>query len=63
MTIDQCRAHIGDKVLWLPRGGPADSAEEGVITSVTDRQVYVGFTGALFSHAIDPACLTLLAAR
>jgi len=28
MTIDEARGRIGDGVLWLPRGGSADYAED-----------------------------------
>jgi hypothetical protein len=63
MTIDEARAHIGDGVIWRPSGGGTDSTEEGAITSVSDRWVYVRFTAALTGVPIDPAYLTLLAHR
>jgi hypothetical protein len=62
LTIDQARASIGRSVLWRPPGGAAASTEEGVITSVTDRRVFVRFT-SLVSYAISPADLTLLAGK
>jgi hypothetical protein len=62
MTIDEARANIGRDVLWRPPGGGAASTEEGVITSVTDRRVFVRFTSQV-SYAISPADLTLLAGK
>jgi len=63
MTLDEARASIGRDVLWLPPDGTADSAEEGTITSVNDRWVFVRFgdgpSGA--SIAADPADLALIA--
>jgi hypothetical protein len=60
MTIDEARGRIGDGVLWLPRGGSADYAEEGTITSVSDRWAFVDY-GRGVSQATDPADLELLA--
>jgi hypothetical protein len=62
MTIDEARGNIKRAVLWRPPGGGTDSTEEGVITSVTDRRVYVRFNSET-SHAVDPGRLTLLAGK
>ena len=61
MTIDEARAHIGDGVIYRPFGDGTDRAEEGTITSVNDRWVFVRFGGgpAGASIATDPADLTL----
>ena len=61
MTIDEARAHIGDGVAYLRRGGCIDSAEEGTIASVNDRWVFVRYGTSRTSIATDPADLTLLA--
>lgn len=63
MTIDQCRAHIGGDVIYLPRGGSAESAEKGIIVSVSDCWAFVRYGSRIASAATDPADLTLLAAR
>ena len=59
MTIDEARAHIGGGVI---HHGDTDRAEDGVITFVTDRSVFVRYKGGMASYAADPADLTLLAA-
>ena len=61
MTIDEARAHIGDGVIYRPRGGSTDSTEEGTITSVSDRFAFVRYGRSRTSAATDPADLTLLA--
>ena len=60
MTIDQCRAHIGDGVVYDPGHG---EREDGVITSVSATHAFVRYSGDQHSKATDPADLTLLAAR
>ena len=60
MTIDQCRAHIGDTVNYHPPGAPVGSTEEGKIISVTDRWVYVRYGTRRAAEATDPADLELL---
>jgi hypothetical protein len=62
MTIDEARAHIGDGAIYRPRGGGTDSTEEGTITSVSDRFVFVRYGSSRTSAATDPADLTLLVA-
>lgn len=62
MTLDEARAHIGDGVIYRPRGGGIDSTEEGTITSVSDRFAFVCFGRSQTSAATDPDDLTLLAA-
>jgi hypothetical protein len=58
MTLDEAREHIGHGVLYQPSGGFA--AEQGVITSVNNRWVFVRY-GIDGSRATDPALLSLLA--
>jgi hypothetical protein len=60
MTIDEARAHVGDGVIYRPPGGGYDSAEEGTITSVNDRWVFVRYGRSRTSAATDPADLILL---
>jgi len=60
MTIDEARGHIGDGVIYRPRGGIG--TEEGKITSVTDRWVFVRYGTRRAAEATDPADLELLAA-
>ena len=59
MTIDEARAHIGDGVIFHPRD--TIWVEEGTITSVNDRWVFVRYGRSRTSAATDPADLTLLA--
>ena len=40
MTIEEARAHIGDGVVYTPAHG---EPEDGVITSVNDRFVFVRY--------------------
>lgn len=65
MTIEEARAHIGERVRYDP--GPhrpwADPPEEGTITSVNDRFIFVHYDRKKASEATDPADLELLAAR
>jgi hypothetical protein len=62
MTVDEARGHIGHGVIYQPPGGGIDSAEEGTITSVGGRWVFVRYGRSRTSAATDPAALTLLAA-
>lgn len=58
MTIEEARGHIGDGVVYLSGSG---RAEDGVITSVSDRFAFVRYAGDQHSKATDPADLDLLA--
>lgn len=52
MTLDQARDHIGSAVVYLP------TTEEGVITSVNGRFVFVRFNvKAVNGTACDPTDL------
>lgn len=62
MTLDEARAHIGDAVIYHPYAPELDPAEEGVITSVNDRYVFVRYGGDKGSKATAAERLTLLAA-
>jgi hypothetical protein len=60
MTLDECRAHIGHGVVYRPPdcGGP----EDGVITSVGDRYVFVRYTSqhpGAHGQATPPEFLSL----
>lgn len=57
MTLEEARQHIGDGVVYRPPAGFA--AEQGIITSVSKRWVFVRY-GLSGSKATDPAQLTLL---
>ena len=58
MTRDEAAAHIGSKVIYQPHGGPV---EEGVITSVGSRYVFVRYGSDVGSKATSADALTLLA--
>ena len=58
MTIEEAHAHIGDGVVYAPAHG---EREEGTITSVNDRFVFVRYGSRRTSAATDPAALFLLA--
>jgi hypothetical protein len=58
MTLDEARQHIGAGVVHDPGHGPK---EDGVISSVGERYVFVRYKGDFFGKATDPARLTLLA--
>ena len=58
MTLDEARSHIGDGVIYRPAHG---ETEEGTITSVNDRFVFVRYGARRTSAATEPAALTLLA--
>jgi hypothetical protein len=65
VTIDEARgalARFGSPgVIYRPPGGGMDSTEEGTITSVSDRWVFVRYGRSRTSAATSPADLTLLA--
>ncbi len=61
MTIEEARGNIGNGVIYHPRGG--GGTEEGTITSVSDRFVFVRYGRSRTSAATDPADLTLLAGK
>jgi hypothetical protein len=60
MTLDEARQHIGDGVVYRSGDG---AAEDGVITSVSDRYVFVRYACPCHggSKATSSAALTLLA--
>lgn len=58
MTLDEARQHEGHGVVYQPAHG---DAEEGTITSVSDRFVFVRYGSRRTSAATEPAALTLLA--
>lgn len=59
MTLTEAAAHIGSGVVYIPEHG---AREDGVITSVTSRWVFVRYAGDAGSKATNPGDLTLLAA-
>ena len=61
MTITEARGNIGNGVIYRPRGG--GPAEEGTITSVSDRFAFVRYGSQRTSAATDPADLELLAGK
>lgn len=66
MNIAEAREHIGEGVVYRPMrpgpgGGLLSQLEDGVITSVNDRYVFVRYAGDQQSKATDPEALTLLA--
>jgi hypothetical protein len=67
MTAEEAAAHIGDGVVYRPRGARhSKAAEDGVITSVRGGTVFVRYASqhpAAGGQATDPADLTLLAPR
>ena len=60
VTLAEARAHIGDGVTYRAEG---ELAEDGVITSVSGRFVFVRYGTTRTSAATDPADLTPLAAK
>lgn len=58
MTLDEARANIGNGVVYRPAHGPA---EDGTITDVNDRFVFVHYAWSRIGIATDPGDLTLLA--
>jgi hypothetical protein len=60
MTLDEAAAHVGEKVVYRTAYG---RAEEGVITSVNDRWVFVRYGASAGSMPTAPEMLTLLASK
>lgn len=56
MTLEDARGHIGDGVVYKDEYGPF---EDGTITSVNDRFVFVRYAGDVASTATKPADLVL----
>ena len=61
MTLDEAREHIGDKVTYHYPG--SDRTDEGVITSVNHRFVFVRYGSDYGSQATAAERLELLAPR
>ena len=61
MTLDEARANIGHAVIYHPYAPELDPVEEGAITSVNDRFVFVRYGSDKGSKATSPELLTLLA--
>lgn len=57
MTLDEARRNIGRGVVYRPAHGPA---EDGVITRVNDRYVFVRYGADRGSKATDPWALEFL---
>lgn len=57
MTLDEARAHTGEKVLYSARPGQAD---EGVISSVNETYVFVRYGRQQTATATRPEDLTLM---
>lgn len=64
MTLDEARANIGNGVVYR-RDGWCDchETEDGTITSVSSRWVFVRYGYGTTSKATDPADLELLAVK
>ena len=62
MTLDEARSHVGDAVVYHPYAPELDPVEEGVITSVNDRYVFVRYGTDKGSKATSAERLTLVAA-
>ena len=60
MTLDEARSHIGDGVVYTPAHG---GREDGVITGVSSRVVFVRYAGDPAAKGTNPADLTLLGSR
>jgi hypothetical protein len=58
MTLTEARERIGEEVIYRAHGA---IAEDGTISSVGERFVFVRYAGDRHSKATDPAALTLLA--
>jgi hypothetical protein len=59
MTLDEARKHIGNKAVYrAPHVGLHEPGEEGVITSVNERWVFVRYLADPVSKATPPECLT-----
>ena len=65
MMLDEAREALArddaPRVLYRPRGRGIDRTEEGTVTSVNDRYVFVRSRGLEGGRATNPADLTLLA--
>ena len=57
MTLDEAREHVGGKVVYQPGLGPC---EEGVITSVSERYVFVRYGSDVGAKATRPDWLALV---
>jgi hypothetical protein len=57
MTLNEARAHAGERVLYSTYPGEAD---DGVIDSVNDTHVLVRYGRDLTAKATRPECLTLM---
>lgn len=57
MTLEEAREHAGHAVVYRR---PGELAEDGTITSVGERFVFVLYTGDRHPKATDPADLALL---
>lgn len=57
MTLEEAREHVGDKVVYQPGHG---RCEEGVITSVTERYVFVRYGSDVGSKATRADWLAFL---
>jgi hypothetical protein len=60
MTLEEARRHIGSGVVYKPRPGTYDSAEDGEIVRVSDSYVFVLYVGDRSAKATRPEDLTLL---
>jgi hypothetical protein len=62
MTLDEARAHIGSLVVYhAPHLSPtSEASDEGAITSVGERYVFVRYGSQQGSRATDAAALTLV---
>lgn len=58
MNLTEARDHIGDGVVYRPAHG---APEDGTITGVSDRYVFVRYGSRTTSAATEPGALTLLA--
>lgn len=61
MTIDEARAGTGRAVIYHPYAPDLDPVEEGVITSVSDRWVFVRYGSNKGSNATSPELLAFAA--
>lgn len=61
MTLDEARQAIGLKVVYEVQQGDDMLREEGVVTSVNERYVFVCYGAEVGSKATPPDALTLVA--
>jgi hypothetical protein len=59
MTIEEAREHVGDGVIYHPYAPELDPVEHGVISSVSDKYVFVRYGTDVASKATSPELLTL----